>query len=113
MSPTEIKLFPSPQKLKLLSDRFPIPSTFPFYIEEESFRILEPHLLRKGFSPADQSKDSLISIRKEEVAHPKGYLLKITPSQITLSGNKAVGIFHGLQTLFQILDNPEYIHNLP
>ena len=113
MSPNEIKLFPSPQKLKLLSDRFPIPSTFPFYIEEESFRILEPHLSSQGFSPAEQSKDALISIRKEEVAHPKGYLLKISHSQITLSGNEAEGIFHGLQTLFQILKNPEYLHNLP
>ena len=108
MSPNEIKLFPSPQKLKLLSDRFPIPSTFPFYIEEDSFRVLEPHLSSQGFSPAEQSKDALISIRKEEVAHPKGYLLQISASQITLSGNEAEGIFHGLQTLFQILKNPEY-----
>ena len=103
MSPTEIKLFPSPQKLKLSSDRFPIPSTFPFYIEEESFRILEPHFSRQGFSPANQSKDSLISIRKEEVTHPKGYRLQISPSQITLSGNEAEGISMAFKPCFKFL----------
>jgi hypothetical protein len=113
MNGPEICLFPRPQKLTTFSDRFPIPSTFPFYIEDNSFQILETHLLSHGFSSVGQVSEALILIQKEKSSHPEAYNLKITPSQIIISGNEAVGIFHGLQTLFQILGNQEYVQNLP
>lgn len=113
MKGNEICLFPRPQKLKAFSDRFPIPSSFPCFIQDQSFQILETHLQKHGIFPIKQKSEALILIRKEKLSHSEAYNLKITPSQIILSGIEPVGVFHGLQTLFQIIENQEYLHNLP
>ena len=42
------QLFPRPKKSSATASRFPVPSSFPFHIEETSFSKLENHLLSKG-----------------------------------------------------------------
>ncbi|HEY2727925.1 MAG TPA: family 20 glycosylhydrolase [Parafilimonas sp.] len=52
------------------------------------------------------SKNSIIlSLNKQEDTslHDEGYTLKATPSNITITANKAAGLFYGLQTVLQLL----------
>ena len=106
-------LFPEPQKIQIFSDQFPIPSSFPVIFEDNSFRILEPHFSKHGFSPVNNSNEALLFIRKETFTRDESYRLQISPQQIILSASEPVGIFHGLQILCQIIDNQEFTQNLP
>lgn len=106
-------LFPEPQKIHVHSDQFPIPSSFPIIFEDNSFRILESHFSKHGFSPVNSAKEALLFIRKESFTQREAYRLQISPQQIILSGSEPIGIFHGLQTLCQIIDNKEFTQNLP
>ncbi len=106
-------LFPEPQKIQIFSDQFPIPSSFPIIFEDNSFRILEPHFSKHGFSPVNNPNEALLFIRKEAFTQSEAYRLQISPQQIILSASEPVGIFHGLQILCQIIDNQEFTQNLP
>ena len=106
-------LFPEPQKIQIFSDQFPIPSSFPIIFEDNSFRILEPHFSKHGFSSVNNPNEALLFIRKEAFTQSEAYRLQISPQQIILSASEPVGIFHGLQTLCQIIDNQEFTQNLP
>ena len=106
-------LFPEPQKIQIFSDQFPIPSSFPIIFEDNSFRILEPHFSKHGFSSVNNPNEALLFIRKEAFTQSEAYRLQISPQQIILSASEPVGIFHGLQILCQIIDNQEFTQNLP
>ncbi len=106
-------LFPRPQEIKMFPNRFPLPSNFPYFVEDHSLQILESHFTTKGLSPVKTAPEALFLIRKEKLIGSETYRLKITPSQIILSGNQPTAIFRGLQTFLQILDTQEYEHNLP
>ncbi len=43
----------------------------------------------------------------------EGYELKITPKQVLLTGKTGAGLFHGVQTLFQLLPSEITRHNPP
>jgi len=57
--------------------------------------------------PRDAAKsNSLIQLRLDSVQVPKpeGYQLRIAPNAITVTGHNETGLFYGLQTLVQLLD---------
>ena len=114
MNGPEICLFPRPQKLTTFSDRFPIPSTFPFYIEDDSFQIVEPHLLNHGFSSVGQASEALILILKEKLSHPEAYNLKITPSQIIISETQKIFLYIKYLVTFKMSNRIfHFTHLLP
>ena len=52
------------------------------------------------------SKNNISLILNKQVdtsLHDEGYTLKVTPSNITITANKAAGLFYGLQTVLQLL----------
>jgi hexosaminidase len=53
----------------------------------------------------DQSLPAIVFGIKANRAplHPEGYELKITPKNVSLTAETSAGLFHGIQTLFQIL----------
>ncbi len=57
-------------------------------------------------STAQSSQNSIsLSLNKQRDAslQDEGYLLKVTPTNITITANKAAGLFYGLQTVLQLL----------
>lgn len=94
-------------------DQFPLPSSFPYFVEDHSLQVTESHFLKKGLFEVENLKEALFLVRREKLCHPEAYRLKITSSRVILSGNQPVAIFHGIQTFLQILDTHEYRHNLP
>lgn len=106
-------LFPRPQEIKMCPDLFPRPSSFPYFVEDHSLQVSVSHFLNKRLFQVETPKEALFWVRREKLCHPEAYRLKITPSQVILSGNQPVAIFHGIQTFLQILDSHEYGHNLP
>src|ERR1041385_2284570 len=56
---------------------------------------------------ASNSEKSNISLSLNKQAdtslHDEGYILKVTPSNITITANKAAGLCYGLQTVLQLL----------
>ena len=96
------QLFPRPKKSSATASRFPVPSSFPFHIEETSFSKLENHLLSKGFHRSEDKDSALLLIQKESFDHPEKYSIHINPDRIILSAGKEVGVFRGLQTIYQL-----------
>ena len=45
----------------------------------------------------------LLNKQADTSLHDEGYTLKVTPSNITITANKAAGLFYGLQTVLQLL----------
>ncbi len=101
------QIFPKPQKVKSSVNRFPIPSTFPFFCENPSFNNLEKYFLEHGFSQSESSDNALILVVQKKSQHPEGYSLQISPSKIILSAETEVGMFRALQTFLQIIDLSE------
>ena len=106
-------LFPRPQEIKMHPDEFPLPSNFPCFVEDHLLQFPESHFLSKGLFQVGTEKEALFLVHREKLCHPQAYRLKITPSQVILSGNQPAAIFHGIQTFMQILDSQEYGDNLP
>ncbi len=106
-------LFPRPQEIKMCPNQFPRPSSFPYFVEDHSLQVSVSHFLNKRLFQVETPKEALFLVRREKLCHPEAYRLKITPSQVILSGNQPVAIFHGIQTFLQILDSHECGHNLP
>ena len=53
---------------------------------------------------SSKNKISLILNKQADTSlHDEGYTLKVTPSNITITANKAAGLFYGLQTTLQLL----------
>lgn len=53
---------------------------------------------------SSKNKISLILNKQGDTSlHDEGYTLKVTPSNITITANKAAGLFYGLQTTLQLL----------
>ena len=96
------QLFPRPKKSSATSSRFPVPSSFPFHIEETSFFTFENHLLSKGFHRSEDKDSALLLIQKESFDHPEKYSIHINPDRIILSAGIEVGVFRGLQTIYQL-----------
>ena len=85
-------------------DQFPRPLSFPYFVEYHSLQFSVSHLLNKALFQVETVKEALFLVRREKLCHPEAYRLKITPSQVILSGNQPVAIFHGIQTFLQIMD---------
>ncbi len=114
-----IAIIPQPLKLIRQSGSFPISKTTKIYVDpnnEELKQIgqtLAQYLQQaSGILPevtqAKPAKDSSPSIfitltQPVDSLGEEGYTLKITPSQVSLSANKAQGLFLGAQTLRQLL----------
>ena len=107
------KLFPRPQKFSVSPNLFTLPSSFTFVIENPEFRSLESFFFQAGFCSNSTGKASILLVRKEKLPQKEAYRLKITPSQVILSGNEPVAIFRGLQTLSQIIKDPENTKTIP
>lgn len=106
-------LFPRPQKIKMCPDQFPLPSSFPYFVDDHTLQVSVSLLPNKGLFEVETIKEALFLVRREKLCHPEAYRLKITPSQVILSGDEPNAIFHGIQTFLQIMDSHEYSHNLP
>ena len=109
----EQKLFPKPQVIHPSTNLFPVPSFLPYQIEHSSFKLLQAHIKKLGFTEANNPEQPLLFIRLDDSTHPEGYRLKISPSRIILSAKKPVGAFHGLQTLSQIINLQGANPNIP
>ena len=68
------QLFPRPKKSSATASRFPVPSSFPFHIEETSFSKLENHLLSKGFHRSEDKDSALLLIQKKALIIRKNTL---------------------------------------
>jgi hexosaminidase len=113
MSYSAQNIYPRPQKCNASTSLFPIPSQFPFFVEEPKFRSLEPSFLKRGFSAESTPEKAILRIRREKLSQRESYRIRITSSEIILSGNETVGIFRGLQTLCQIIGDPEIKDTIP
>ena len=94
-------------------DQFPLPSSFPYFVDDHTLQVSVSLLPNKGLFQVETIKEALFLVRREKLCHPEAYRLKITPSQVILSGDEPNAIFHGIQTFLQIMDSHEYSHNLP
>lgn len=49
----------------------------------------------------------ILAIMPEAVAHPEGYRLRVAPEGITIQGRDAAGVFYGVCTLIQLVQQAE------
>ena len=59
-------------------------------------------MLSKGFHCSEDKDSALLLILKESFDHPEKYSIHINPDRIILSAGKEVGVFRGLQTIYQL-----------
>ena len=74
-----------------------------------------PLLEVKGLTKEDKNLPAVVfELQPKRSTLPdEGYELKITPKQVLLTGKTGAGLFHGVQTLFQLLPSEICRHNLP
>lgn len=107
------KLFPKPQKIFLSSDRFTMPSSFTFSINDPHFKSVENSVIHLGFLPASPSENATIQIRRLDFSKNEAYRIQINCNKVVLSASEPIGVFRGLQTLKQVTGNPEYKDPIP
>lgn len=104
-------MLPQPKKIILLNEIFEIPSEGKIFTLPESFEFaisLKNELMRHGkkfsFTSFDDGSSAIkILLNCNIIPHPQGYKIKITPTGIVLMAKTTQGIFYGLQSLFQLI----------
>lgn len=73
---------------------------------EENAKFLQTalqHIHQYSFSTAAKSKQAIeLKIDSVKVIKKEGYLLTVNPSQISIIGHDAAGVFYGIQSLIQL-----------
>lgn len=111
------KLIPEPQSLKRMPGVYEWTARTPIVLAPESLQedLFAAALLQNAFggknpilkATPDEHIPGAIHFRyveKSERLGPQGYLLVIEPKGITLSASTAQGIFYGVQTLIQLVN---------
>ena len=132
-------LIPMPQKIELSENKYVFPSKVQFNLadplsSEDKFTVslisetllnelkLQSDIAKKGtgvylgIPGKSNSFDALL--KKEKIIitaeiGTEGYILKITPEKIIITGNTAAGVFYGAQTLIQIIKSNRTENTIP
>jgi hypothetical protein len=97
--------FQLPRKIIPLEGTLALSSLRTWTLGEESFgSVVEFFKKRIGLNERKDSKKTFLVIEKEEITHPEGYRLRISPQGISLSSEHKKGLFRGLTTLAQLIE---------
>jgi hexosaminidase len=110
---SDIAVIPEPVNLKRTTGEFILPANVVIEVPKvEGINVVVQGLQQKlkataaTTSVTEKSNGAAIQLqlyRKENSAIGKeGYVLSVTPKQITLQANEPAGLFYGLQTLYQL-----------
>ena len=124
-----ISIVPRPVTMKPAAGKFVITRFTPILVKghgEEVTRIARffadrirfaggPLLEVREITKADKNLPAVVfAVQDEHSTLPdEGYELKINPKQVLLIAKTGAGLFHGVQTLFQLLPSEISRHNLP
>lgn len=98
-----LTLFPRPQMVRVAAGRSEPPLPQVYLPPELRSARLQNALRILGFSPVAEAARVALSLKAMNRTHD-AYQLKITPEPISLAATSERGLFHGLVTLRQILD---------
>ena len=100
-------LIPHPVEITSAGERFLLGKEATLQISDTSLQGVADYLLTKQSKMqqvSDKEGDIVLSLdAKDEQLGEEGYLMNISENQITISANHAHGVFHGLQTLLQLI----------
>ncbi|MDB4583366.1 family 20 glycosylhydrolase [Draconibacterium sp.] len=109
----DVAIIPRPFRQNLKAGNFTIDEKTVIYCGTDNLRTLADYMNSKLAGALDFSlniKDGrgkginlLILDKKDESLGDEGYKLQVTTKEVTISANKANGIFYGIQTLIQML----------
>ncbi len=110
---TSVNIIPKPVEIVLGAGSFNLNEETSIRIENAKKELkpaavfLSAYLSQvSGFLPKVQSKVNnaiILALRKNEAIGNEGYLLNVTPTEITITANTKEGIIYGMQSLFQTL----------
>ena len=107
----QVQLIPKPQELNVLDGNFVISNDISFQasnINDELIKYLKDYfgeLYGIKFTGTKKEAPSItLQIEKDFLkTKPEAYSLKINPNKINILASSEVGLFYGIQTLFQLL----------
>lgn len=113
-------LLPAPRQLKWTGQHFPLYQCRNIVVADNSLqneaRILKGIFAEKGLPITLEKQDSFpsIELRLRKVAghadNAEAYQLTVTTEKVILEANTSAGIFHGIQTLKQLMRDNVFIH---
>ena len=107
-------VFPFPQKITPSSGTFGLPAVRNWSLSDESFESTVRFFGKRiGLTERKDSTQPFLSIEKAGFHHPEGYRLRISPQSIFLWAEKKEGVFRGLTTLAQLIDEKNESGQLP
>ena len=115
--PVALSVIPAPQEIQYLNGTFTLNEKTSLQIPAQwstledilnsNIQIVSHYKLTNGNS----SKNSIqLKIDTSRISSPEGYQLNISPQSIRITGRTEAGLFYGLQTLRQILNDERFYH---
>ena len=107
----QVNLIPKPQELKVLEGNFIVSKDVSFQasnVNDQLIKYLKDYLSELysiKFTKASKEASSItLQVEKDFLnTRPEAYSLKIKPDKIIILASSEVGLFYGIQTLFQLL----------
>ena len=116
-NPVALSVIPAPQEIQYLNGTFTLNEKTSLQIPTE-WSTLE-NLLNSNIQAVahykltnrNSDKNSIqLKIDTTRISTPEGYRLHISPKGVRITGKTETGLFYGLQTLRQILNDERFYH---